>query len=141
MSGFLTSDGAAYLLGLFSGIESPVETYHIALVTRPIGIAESGSEISEPADYSYARAEIINIPDHWYIYNNSLVNTVEVSFPIPTEPWVDLVGYGICNARDAGRILFAGDFPRATIESGEQFYIPEGGIIIDMDLAGWMNPQ
>lgn len=141
MSGFITADGAAYLLGLFCGQREAVESYYVALVTRPIGIAESGAEISEPTDYSYSRAEIINIPEHWYIYNNSLVNTIEVGFPIPTEPWSELVGYGICDSPDAGQVLFAGDFPRATIDASEQFYVPAGGIIIDLDLAGWMNQQ
>lgn len=141
MSGFVTSDGATYILGLFSSLEERVGSYYVALVTRPIGIAESGEEISEPVDLSYTRAELINIPDNWYITHNTLINLHEVSFPLPSEPWVDLVGYGICDSQYGGRVLFAGDFPTATMDTGEQFYIPPGGVIIDLDLASWMNQQ
>lgn len=137
MSGFITSDGAEYMLGTMAGIIEAKESLWVALVYSQTGFTETGVEIDEVVDPGYSRAQIDK--GHWYIYQNSLTNQEEVVFPVPTEPWLGITGYAICDSEFEGKVLFAGDIPVSDIDVDEQFYIPAGGITIDLELHGWMR--
>lgn len=141
MSGFITIDGAQHMLAVLSGIEERLEAFHIALVHTPVGLSESGNEIDEIIADGYTRGLVYTGEENWFIAHNVLTSLVEVYFPVPSTPWTNINGYAVCDSNYGGRVLFAGSFSPTDIDPSEQFFIPAGGISIDLELQGWMRSQ
>lgn len=138
MSGFISADGADYLMSLFSGTELPLNNYYLALVTEPVGATESGVELSEPQFEDYYRAELFTGPEFWTVAYGVTTNAVEISLPIPGDlGWTGIVGWALCDAQTEGRVLFAGALDQFDIPSGEQAYLPPGTMTLGVAMDGW----
>jgi hypothetical protein len=138
MSGFITADGADYLMNLFGGIENLVPEYFVALVTGPVGTAESGDELAEPAYDDYARSAVPTGPENWSTAYGSLTNLVDVTFTIPSvQTWEGIKGWVICDSAEGGRTLFAGDIEEFDVIIGDQVVFPPGSITVGIELDGW----
>lgn len=138
MTGFITTDGSDYLMNLFAGIEDVVPIYYVALVTVPIGTAESGDELVEPAFNDYARSAIEIGPENWTVAYGALTNSVQIALAVPSiQPWTGIMGWAICDADSGGRVLFAGDEDPFDIAIGEQTYLPAGALTISVDMSSW----
>lgn len=138
MSGFLTTDGADYIMSIWSSIEVPVESYYIALVTQPIGSAESGDELAEIVSGDYYRAAIMAGPENWSVAYGSLTNLTQIALPVPvSEDWTGIVGWALCDADSGGRVLWAGDVDTFDIVIGEETYLPAGSLSLSFDLGTW----
>lgn len=138
MTGFITSDGADYLMGLFSGTEEVLSVYYVALVVTPVGTAEAGVELAEPPYGDYARSPINNGPENWVVAYGALTNLTEVIFASPgAEPWLGIVGWAICDASMEGRVLFAGDTDIFDVAVGDQVVMPIGTITLDVEMDSW----
>jgi hypothetical protein len=138
MAGFITTEGADYLMALFTGVEDVLNEYWIALVTEAVGAAQSGENIAEPLTDDYYRVPISIGPESWSIAYGTATNTVLVTFPIPgLEDWTGIVGWAICDAESGGRVLYAGDDEMFDIAVGDQTFLPAGAISLSIDLAGW----
>lgn len=138
MTGFITADGSDYLMNLFSGIEDVMPFYYVALVTNPVGTAESGDELSEPPYEDYARAAIEIGPENWVVAYGALTNSVQIALSVPgAQAWTGIVGWAICDSSSGGRVLFAGDEEPFDIAIGEQTYLPAGALTISIDMGSW----
>lgn len=138
MTGFITADGADYLMNVFSGVEDIVSEYWVALVTAPVGTAESGDELAEPQVGDYTRASISVGPDNWVVAYGSLTNSVEITFGIPgVDPWTGIVGWALCDSPFEGRCLYAGDYDPFDVAVGDQVVLPPGSVSIGLELDSW----
>lgn len=138
MAGFITTDGADYLMSLFAGVEDVIEQYYIALVTEPVGAAQSGETILEPTAGDYFRVPILTGPENWTIAYGTATNSVTITLPIPgLEDWTGIVGWAICDEVTGGRVLYAGDSDEYDVAVGDQTFLPAGSITLSIDLAGW----
>ena len=138
MSGFITDDGAKYLLNLFAASEPLLTDYYIALITGMApGISIYGSELEEPLAESYGRAKYENISGNWQVVNGVLSNAFEINFPLPTSQWGFLRHWALCEAAQAGRVFFVGDLPLSVPVIDEVIYFPPGGLTIEFSLANW----
>lgn len=138
MSGFITADGSDFMMSVFSGIEMIPEHYWVALVTAPVGTAEAGTELSEPAYEDYARAQIPVGPENWLVAYGASTNIVDVTFGIPgVSPWINIVGWAICDAETEGRVLYAGDLDPFDVAVGDQVTLAAGAITLSIDLDSW----
>ena len=138
MSGFITDDGAKYMLGLFAASEELLDTYYISLITGMApGISIFGSELEEPDAASYARATYENTSGNWQIVNGVLSNTYEINFPMPTEEWGFLRYWALCEAPSEGRVFFVGDLPLSVPVVNEAIFFPPGGLTTEFSLANW----
>lgn len=138
MTGFITSDGADYLMGLFSGTEALLSAYYVALVVTPVGTAEAGIELAEPPYSDYSRSAINTGAESWVVAYGALTNIVAVTFPSPSaEPWLGVVGWAICDASVEGRVLFAGDTDTYDVAVGDQVVMPPGTITLDVEMDSW----
>lgn len=138
MSGFITADGADYLMSVFAGVEDVLPEYYVALVTAPVGTAESGEELAEPLVGDYGRAMISSGPENWVVAYGSLTNTVEITFPIPgLDPWDGIVGWALCDSAAGGRVFYAGDYDPYDVAVGEQVVLPPGSVSLGMELDSW----
>lgn len=141
-TGFLTSDGATYLSNLFSNTESSVSTYYVGLVTQPVGATQSGNELFEPTVDGYFRAPVSNTADNWYVWSNNLISITDVFFPVVTaDPWVDLIGWAICDADSGGRVFYAGELDLTTVDINQQMVLPAGTISLSWGMNGWSDYQ
>jgi len=140
--GFLTLDGANYLLGLFGGTEPKVDTYYVALITgsRP-GLTTHGVELEEPAFADYSRAQIAADSSGWDVDQGVLTNTLEIPFPIPTSLWGVVSYWAITDSAEtgSGRVLWAGDCDNFTVNVAEQIFLPQGSLSLQMDLDSWQE--
>jgi hypothetical protein len=138
MSGFITTDGADYLMNLWSGIETVSSYYFIALVTEPVGSAESGDELVEPDDVDYFRTPVDVGPENWTVAYGSVTNTVQIALAVPSSvDWTGIVGWAICDSEVGGRILWAGDEEPFDISVEEQTYLPAGSLSLSLDMGSW----
>lgn len=138
MSGFITGDGADYLMAVATGVEAPVTQFWIALVTSPVGASESGSELAEPTANDYARASISNGPENWAVAYGSVTNITVVSFVIPgVDPWTGIVGWAVCDSMTEGRVLYAGETEPFDVAVGDQTQLPAGSVTFSIELDGW----
>jgi hypothetical protein len=138
MAGFITTDGADYLMSLFTGVEEILPEYWIGLVTEAVGASESGESISEPTSGDYFRVPISIGPESWTIAYGTASNTVLITFPIPgVDDWAGIVGWVICDSEVGGRVLYAGDADMYDISLGDQTFLPPGSISLSIELAGW----
>jgi hypothetical protein len=138
MSGFMTAAGADYLLHLFSGDQTK-EIYHVALVgNQEPGLTTSGRELKEPTEASYTRSEVVNQSGNWQVQHGTLTNEVEISFPLATTDWGDIIYWAICDAPEGGSVLWTGEFTTAFYVAGtDQVTIPVGGVSVSLDILGW----
>jgi len=138
MAGFITTDGADYLMSLFAGVEEILPEYFIALVTESVGAAQSGENILEPTAGDYFRVPIGIGPEYWSIAYGTATNTVMITLPIPgLEDWTGIIGWAICDSVTGGRVLYAGDYDSFDVAVGDQTFLPAGSISLSIDLAGW----
>jgi hypothetical protein len=138
MSGFITSDGADYLMALFGGIELVTSSYYVALVTSPVGTAEAGEELSEPLAGDYARAVINTGPENWMVAYGALTNIVDITFGTPgVDPWSGIVGWAVCDSATGGRALWAGDSEPYDVAVGDQVILPAGSVTLSLEMDGW----
>lgn len=137
MAGFITTDGADYLMSLFTGTEAILSEYYIALVTETVGTAQSGETILEPGG-DYTRIPITIGPDAWTVAYGTATNTVLVTLPVPAmEDWTGIIGWAICDSVTGGRVLYAGDYEEFDVAVGDETFLPAGSISLTIDLAGW----
>lgn len=138
MAGFITTDGADYLMSVAIGIQEPAEQFWVALVTSPVGASEAGDEITEPLVGDYARTPIPNGPENWAVAYGATTNIATVAFGIPgVDPWTGIVGWALCDAETAGKVLYAGEMDPFDVEVGDQTFLPPGSITLSIDLDGW----
>lgn len=138
MSGFITGDGADYLMSVVTGIEEPITQFWVALVTSPVGASEAGSELAEPIATDYARAYIANGPENWTVAYGAATNITIVTFVVPgVDPWTGIVGWAICDAETEGRVLYAGEMEPFDVAVGDQTQLPPGSITLSVELDGW----
>jgi hypothetical protein len=138
VAGFITDDGATYLLNLFADSEPILDDYYVALITgMSPGISIFGSELEEPAAESYNRARYQNISGNWQVVNGVLSNAFEINFPRPTSEWGFLRHWALCEAPSAGRVFLVGDLPLSVPVIDEAIYFPPGGLTIEFSLANW----
>lgn len=138
MTGFITSDGADYLMKLFAGIETVADAYYLALVTQPVGTTESGEELVEPDFGDYYRAPIDLGPENWYVAYGSMTNTVQIAIAQPTtDAWTGIIGWAICDSDFGGRVLYAGDEESFDIAIDEQLYLAPGSVTLAIEQDGW----
>lgn len=136
--GFVTVDGADYLMNLFSANEPPVEDYYLALVIGAMpGIAASGDELEEPFYVDYARAQIGNIVGSWEVFSGVLSNSVEVLFPSPESPWGTVRYWALTDSPVQGRALFVGDLEQFEVSVGEDVFLAPGALSLSLDIPGW----
>lgn len=143
MIGFLTLDGANYLLGLFTGSEERVDTYYVALVTgKQPGLTTHGVELEEPASADYSRAQVDATSGSWDVDQGVALNTVEIPFPIPSTQWGTVSYWAVLDtaAPGSGRVLWAGDVLSFEVQIGEQVFMPPGSLSLQMDLDSWQEP-
>lgn len=140
--GFLTLDGANYLLGLFGGTEEKVDTYYVALITgRRPGLTTHGVELEEPAFADYSRAMIEASSGAWDVDQGVAANTLEIPFPVPSSEWGIVSYWAVTDSSEAGsgRVLWAGDVDSFTVAIGEQIFLPPGALSLQMDLDSWQE--
>jgi hypothetical protein len=138
MSGFITSDGADYLMALLGGVEQVAPEYYVALVTSPVGTAEAGTELAEPAHDDYFRAVISSGPENWVVAYGALTNIVDVIFAAPSaEAWEGIIGWALCDAATEGRVLYAGDTDPYDVAVGDQVVMTSGSITLAMEMDSW----
>jgi hypothetical protein len=138
MTGFITSDGADYLMSVFAGIEDVAPEYWVALVTAPVGTSESGDELTEPDFGDYSRSSISSGPENWVVAYGALTNIMEIPFPIPgLDPWTGVVGWALCDSQSGGRVLYAGDAEPYDVAVGEQVVLPAGSVTLGIELESW----
>jgi len=138
MAGFITSDGADYLMSLFAGVTELLPEYWLAIVTEQVGASQSAEDIKEPLSDDYYRVSIVIGPDAWTVAYGTATNTVLVALPVPgIADWTGIVGWAICDSFEGGRVLYAGDNDSYDVVVGDQTYLPPGAISLAIDLAGW----
>lgn len=138
MAGFITEDGAHYLLNLMSGGETALERYYLALITgQSPGIAAYGTELDEPDDLGYQRAAYENISGNWVVTNGVIQNAYEIAFVTPSISWGYLQHWALCEAVDGGRVFAAGDLDPYQPQIAENLYFPVGGLSIEFSLTSW----
>lgn len=138
MTGFITADGADYLMGLFGGVRDLPSNYYLALVNSPVGTSESGEELSEMPYPDYQRVMISLGPENWTVAYGTLTNTAGIYMPIPTvDDWIGVSGWAICDSELDGKVLFAGDDEPYDVAVGEQVVFPPGSVTLAIDLYGW----
>lgn len=138
MTGFITADGADYMMRLFAGVEEVASSYYLALVTEPVGTTESGSELTEPDFGDYYRAPVPLGPENWYVAYGSMTNINQIAVAQPsTDEWTGIIGWAICDSDSGGRILYAGDEESFSIGIGEQLYLPAGSVTLAIEQDGW----
>ena len=139
MNGLITRDGAAYIFNLFTNGESAAPTYYVALVvSAQPGIAVSGDELDEPAVSEYQRGALANVSGNWKIDGGTLINMVDIDFPVVANDWGQIRYWAICDEIDGGRVLFVGTFNTPFIVAiGDQPYVSAQALSIDLGLSEW----
>lgn len=141
MAGFLTLDGADYLLSLFTGSEQLVTTYWVALLLQDPGLSTAGEELIEPDFDDYSRAKIDVVSGSFAIDSGELTNAIEITFPAPATEWGLVTSWALCDSQEGGRVLFAGDLEDFDVVIDEQPFLPPGSMAISLDVAGWRDDQ
>lgn len=140
--GFVTVDGADYLMGLFGADHPPVDNYYIALVIGSIpGIAASGDELEEPFYEDYGRAVIPNFSGSWEIFSGTLSNSVEILFPRPESPWGTPRFWALTDEATQGRVFFVGELDPFTVTVGEDIFLAPGALSLSLSIPGWKEDQ
>lgn len=139
MSGYLTADGADYLLGLFSSGEKVAENYYVALIldAEP-GLTSDGDDIDEPYDTSYARAEMPNSSGSWVVMHGTVTSATPCSFPMAASDWGIIRYWAICDSLESGKVLWVGQFANPFfVGGGDVLELPTGSISVGFDMYGW----
>lgn len=136
--GFVTVDGADYLMNLFSSNETSADNYYLALIIGASpGIAASGDELEEPFYDDYSRAQINNIFGSWEVFSGTLSNSVEILFPSPGSSWGTVRYWALTDAPAQGRVLFVGDLEQFEVTIGEDVFLAPGALSLGLDIPGW----
>jgi len=134
--GFITDDGARYLLNLMSGKEDPLPTYYLALCTAVPTEFQSGDELEEITAEDYTRTPVAN-GTGWGRQDTAFYNEVDIKMT-PASAWDGILGWAICDAEQGGRVLFAGDFlDLITSTSGVELKIDRGTMGVAMGVTDW----
>lgn len=133
MSGFLTSTGENFLLDLISrATQAPAVLYVALIANEPPTHFLSGGELDEPVITQYARAAYANESGNWTERTGEMSNTIQVSWPVvETEPWPTINHWGLLDAPESGRLLWAGTFDSPIeLDVGDQLVLPPGFITL-----------
>ena len=132
MSGFLTGTGENFLLDLICRAVTAPQSYYLALIVNesPTHFL-NGSELDEPTNAQYARAEYANSPGNWSERSGEMSNTNTIEFPVVTEVWPTVRHWGLLDAPESGNLLWAGSFENPIeLEEGDRLILPAGAITI-----------
>lgn len=136
--GFVTVDGANYLMSLFSAQEPVEDSYYLALITGVSpGIATGGDELQEPPFSDYARAAIDNFNGSWEVFSGTLSNSVEILFPTPQSAWGTVKFWALLDAPVEGRVLFAGSLDQFDVAVQEDLFLSPGALSLSLSIPGW----
>lgn len=128
---FATIAGQDYVLSLAAAREEPVGVYYVALCFNEPGITTGGGELDEVEGLGYARGELVNVSGNWDVIHSQLTNQVGVIFPLADEDWGQVRYWAICDAIEAGRVFWAGEFSEPMyIGEGDQVEIPEQALAL-----------
>lgn len=138
MTGFITVDGAHYLLNLMTAGETALNSYYLALINGASpGISAYGTELEEPSDSGYQRSRYENLSGNWMIVNGVLQNVYQISFVSPLVSWGYVRHWALCESIDGGRVFAAGDINPILPLVGDVLYFPAGSITLEFSLASW----
>jgi hypothetical protein len=138
MNGYITADGADYLINIFTGKELAAPTYYLALITggQP-GISAHGNELDEPAVSEYIRASIDNLSGNWLNQPQQGLINVDAAFPVASVDWGTVRYWALCDSEQDGRVLLAGDLDPFDVVAGQQVIVTAGSLGISIDLDDW----
>jgi len=132
VSGFLTGTGENFLLDLLCRAVVAPQSYWLALIANetPTHFL-NGSELDEPTNSQYARAEYHNSPGNWTERSGEMSNTNVIEFPVITEDWPTIRHWGLLDSPESGNLLWAGSFENPIdLEIGDRLILPAGAITI-----------
>lgn len=138
MIGYITADGADYLINLFTAAEQAAPAYYLALITggQP-GISSHGSELDEPPFADYARAPVENLSGSWINQPQQALTNIDAAFPVASVDWGIVRFWALCDQAVDGRVLLAGDFDSFQVVAGDQVIFTAGSLGISLDLDDW----
>lgn len=137
MPGFITDEGASYLMALVAMGEPVVDGYWVALTQGVPAPYMTSDEIGEPDAPDYARA-YIPADGTWVVSGDSISNSAEILWPIAETDWGDVSGWALLDAQDGGRVLYGGDLGIVwTIEADLQPVMAPGQLSITITVAQW----
>jgi len=138
--GYLTEDGANYLLGIMVGNESCVDRYYLALSAVVPTVHNSAEDLEEPQAADYARLPGTAAID-WMAYGGAVFNDVDLTFTA-TSDWGQVRGWALLDSPAGGRVLFAGFFAEPVeLVAGAVTY-PRGSLAVAMSVMDWaISPE
>lgn len=105
------------------------DTVFIALTTNIPDKGVSGSDLREPDFPSYSRIEYGIGSDFWSINQQTLINTQDLVWPVPSDSWGRILGWALCTEETLGDVLACGDLsPETSIAAGADISIYAGSL-------------
>jgi hypothetical protein len=86
------------------------DTIFVALTTDIVAPGSSGTDLVEPEDDAYVRAEYGIGSDFWGDTDRGgVTNTSGIYFPTITADWGEVVGWALCDQQDGGNVYIYGE--------------------------------